>query len=77
MARQVQQRTIESRKKLLKASYELFSEKGYYKTNTKEIVRRAGISIGNFIIIIKTKGTYIVRFWKCIMQIRQKRCRNF
>lgn len=56
MARQVQQRTIESRKKLLKAAYEMFSEKGYYQTNTKEIVRRAGISIGNFYNYYKDKG---------------------
>lgn len=56
MARQVQQRTIESRKKLLNAAYELFSEKGYYNTNTKEIVRRAGISIGNFYNYYQDKG---------------------
>lgn len=46
--RKTQQRTIESRKKLLDAAYRLFIEKGYYNTNTKEIARYAGISIGNF-----------------------------
>lgn len=46
--RKTQQRTIESRKKLLDAAYSLFVEKGYYNTNTKEIARYAGISIGNF-----------------------------
>lgn len=34
----------------------MFSEKGYYQTNTKEIVRRAGISIGNFYNYYKDKG---------------------
>lgn len=48
MERKIQQRTIESRKKLLDAAYHLFVEKGYYNTNTKEIARYAGISIGNF-----------------------------
>lgn len=48
MERKIQQRTIESRKKLLDAAYHLFAEKGYYNTNTKEIARYAGISIGNF-----------------------------
>ena len=43
-----QQRTIESRNRLIKAAYELFNEKGYYNTNTKEIAEKAGISIGNF-----------------------------
>ncbi len=52
----MQKRSIESREKLLKAAYELFSEKGYYYTNTKEIVKRAGISIGNFYNYFKDKG---------------------
>lgn len=46
--RKTQQRTVESRKKLLDAAYSLFVEKGYYNTNTKEIARYAGISIGSF-----------------------------
>lgn len=43
-----QQRTIDSRNSLLAAAYELFNEKGYYNTNSKEIATVAGISIGNF-----------------------------
>lgn len=54
--RKTQKRTIESRKKLLQAAYELFSDKGYYCTNTKEIVKRAGISIGNFYNYFQDKG---------------------
>lgn len=44
----IQRRTIESKKKLLTSAYTLFVEKGYYNTNTKEIVKYAGISTGNF-----------------------------
>lgn len=51
-----QQRTVESRKKLLDAAYNLFIEKGYYNTNTKEIARSAGISIGNFYNYYQDKG---------------------
>ncbi|MBC5708914.1 TetR/AcrR family transcriptional regulator [Hungatella sp. L12] len=54
--RKVQQRTIESKKKLLDSAYGLFAEKGYYNTNTKEIVRCAGISIGNFYNYYQNKG---------------------
>lgn len=54
--RKTQQRTIESRKKLLDAAYGLFVEKGYYNTNTKEISRQAGISIGNFYNYYQDKG---------------------
>lgn len=54
--RKVQQRTIESKKKLLDSAYTLFVEKGYYNTNTKEIVHHAGISIGNFYNYYQDKG---------------------
>lgn len=54
--KKIQQRTIESRKKLLDAAYHLFVEKGYYNTNTKEIARYAGLSIGNFYNYYQDKG---------------------
>lgn len=54
--RKVQDRTIESRKKLLCAAYQLFAEKGYYHTNTKEIARAAGVSVGNFYNYFKDKS---------------------
>ena len=33
-----QKRSIEKRQKIVKAGFDLFCEKGYYKTNTAEIV---------------------------------------
>ena len=54
--RKIQQRTVESRKKLLKAAYDIFTQEGYYNTNTKEIVKRAGISTGSFYNYYKDKG---------------------
>lgn len=54
--RKIQQRTVESRKKLLQAAYEIFTQEGYYNTNTKEIVKRAGISTGSFYNYYKDKG---------------------
>ena len=54
--RKIQQRTVESRKKLLKAAYEIFTQEGYYNTNTKEIVKRAGISTGSFYNYYRDKG---------------------
>lgn len=43
-----QKRTIKNREKILKAAEELFKEKGYFQTNTKEIARVAGLSTGSF-----------------------------
>ncbi len=54
--RKPQQRTIESREKINQAAWKLFCEKGYYNTNTKEIAKCAGISVGNFYNYYKDKG---------------------
>lgn len=41
-----QERSIEKKNKILTAGYELFSEVGYYSTNTAQIAKRAGVSTG-------------------------------
>ncbi len=41
-----QQRSIEKKDRIIKAAYELFSEKGYYGTGTSDIAKRAGVSTG-------------------------------
>lgn len=41
-----QERSIEKKNKIISASLELFSEVGYYGTNTAEIAKRAGVSTG-------------------------------
>jgi len=41
-----QERSIEKKKRIIQAGYELFSEVGYYGTNTAEIAKRAGVSTG-------------------------------
>ena len=41
-----QERSNEKKQKIIEASYELFTEVGYYKTNTSDIARRAGVSTG-------------------------------
>ena len=51
----MQQRSIDSRNKLLVSAKELFSKKGFYNTNTKEISKNAGISIGNFYNLFESK----------------------
>lgn len=41
-----QERSIEKKNKILKAGYELFSNVGYYNTNTAQIAKQAGVSTG-------------------------------
>ncbi len=41
-----QLRSIEKKNKIINAGYELFSEVGYYGTNTAEIAKKAGVSTG-------------------------------
>ena len=41
-----QPRSIEKRNKIIEAGFRLFSEKGYYNTNTAEIANQSGVSTG-------------------------------
>ena len=50
-----QERSKETKQNILKAGMELFSEKSYYKTNSKEIAKRAGVSIGSFYMYFSDK----------------------
>jgi AcrR family transcriptional regulator len=43
-----QRRSRETKARILKSAEYLFSKKGFYKTNSKEIARRAGVAVGNF-----------------------------
>ena len=41
-----QQRAIEKKEKIIRAGFELICENGYYKINTVDIAKRAGVSTG-------------------------------
>ncbi len=41
-----QERSIEKKNKIVQAGYELFSQVGYYNTNTVQIAKQAGVSTG-------------------------------
>ncbi|NLK36597.1 MAG: TetR/AcrR family transcriptional regulator [Epulopiscium sp.] len=59
----IQKRSIEKKKKILDIGFALFCEKGYYKTNTIEIAKRADISIGTLYSYFKDKKQiYIAAF---------------
>ncbi len=50
-----QQRGIETRKQIIKAAFKLFADKGIHGTNSIEIAKKAGISIGSFYSYFKNK----------------------
>lgn len=59
----VQKRSIEKKQKILEAGFKLFCEKGYYKTNTIEIAKCAGVSTGAVYSYFKDKRhIYIAAF---------------
>ncbi len=74
-----QERSIEKKNKIIQAGYELFSEAGYYGTNTQEIAKRAGVSTGIVYgyfkdkrdILICVLNIYIERVSKPLMDIMQ------
>ncbi len=41
-----QSRSVEKKNRIVQAGYELFAEKGYINTNTAEIAKKAGVSVG-------------------------------
>ena len=41
-----QKRSAEKRQAIIQAGFALFCEKGYYRTNTAEIAKAAGVSTG-------------------------------
>ena len=50
-----QERSKESRSALLNAGLKLFSKKGFYQTNSKQIAKEAGVSIGTFYMYFADK----------------------
>jgi AcrR family transcriptional regulator len=50
-----QQRSIETKNRILDAALYLFSEKGFHATNSKEIAAAAGVSIGSFYCYFEEK----------------------
>lgn len=50
-----QERSKETKRSIINTGLKLFSEKGFYKTNSKEIAREAGVSIGTFYIYFQDK----------------------
>ncbi|MFD1909576.1 TetR/AcrR family transcriptional regulator [Paenibacillus rhizoplanae] len=43
-----QERSIRTKEAIIRAAMQLFSDKGFYQTNTKEIAAAAGVSTGSF-----------------------------
>ena len=60
-----QERSIEKKNKIIHAGYELFSEVGYYGTNTVEIAKRAGVSTGIVYGYFQDKRDILI----CVLEI--------
>ena len=75
-----QERSIEKKNRIIDAGYELFSEVGYYGTNTAEIAKRAGVSTGIVYgyfqdkrdILISVLGIYIGKVFEPILKLFDK-----
>lgn len=60
-----QERSIETKNKIIQAGYDLFSEVGYHGTNTAEIAKRAGVSTGIVYGYFQDKRDIMI----CVLQI--------
>jgi AcrR family transcriptional regulator len=50
-----QQRSIDTRRRILEAAEALFSEEGFHATNTKRIAARAGVAVGSLYAYFRDK----------------------
>jgi AcrR family transcriptional regulator len=60
-----QSRSIEKKNKIIEAGYALFSEVGYYGSNTAEIAKRAGVSTGIVYGYFQDKRDILI----CVLEI--------
>ena len=60
-----QERSIEKKNRIIEAGYQLFSEVGYYGTNTAEIAKRAGVSTGIVYGYFQDKRDILI----CVLEI--------
>lgn len=56
-----QKRGVQTRNQIIAAAESLFSEKGYYRTNSKEIAARAGVAVGTFYAYFKDKKAVFLK----------------
>ena len=56
----VQKRSIDTKNKLIESGIFLFSKKGFYKTNSKDIARHAGVAIGSFYSYFNDKKEFLI-----------------
>ncbi len=72
-----QERSIEKKNKILQAGYELFSNVGYYSTNTAQIAKCAGVSTGIVYgyfkdkrdILLDVLGIYVERAFSPVLRL--------
>ncbi|MBW2219933.1 MAG: TetR/AcrR family transcriptional regulator [Deltaproteobacteria bacterium] len=55
-----QHRGIQTKNRIMKAAFQLFAKKGIHGTNSREIVGKAGVSIGSFYSYFKNKKTLLL-----------------
>jgi AcrR family transcriptional regulator len=55
-----QKRSIQTKARIMKAAFHLFALKGIHGTNSKEIVKTAGVSIGSFYSYFKNKKALLL-----------------
>ena len=62
-----QERSIDKKNKIIETAYEVFSDVGYYNTNTADIAKRAGVSTGIVYGYFKDKRDILLYVTKIYM----------
>jgi AcrR family transcriptional regulator len=64
-----QSRSMETKENILEAAQELFSKKGFFRTNSKEIAVKAKVAVGSFYAYFKDKKAVLME----LLQIHNRK----
>ena len=65
----IQQRSIKTKNKIMKAAYKIFASKGIHGTTAREIAEKAGVSNGSFYSYFKNKKALLLEMLEDYLEV--------
>ena len=68
----MQQRSIKTKNKIMKAAYKIFASKGIHGTTAREIAEKAGVSNGSFYSYFKNKKALLLEMLEDYLEVHYR-----
>lgn len=62
--KKLSKKAMQTKKKIFDTTIQIFKEKGYFNTTTREITKKAGVATGSFFTYFKSKESVLAEFTK-------------